>query len=114
MHFLVESLPSFSHHHYAWKQSFKPYWKPIIHLQSWHVTWAVFTQTFPEIEDWIKGGDVWSIIIYSYWQAARKLNAILEKIPIELKKKKKILSSQEASSMMFVDDALSHSCVLPL
>ncbi|KTG32330.1 hypothetical protein cypCar_00004932 [Cyprinus carpio] len=33
-------------------------------------------------------------------EAARKLNAILEKIPIELKKKKKILSTQEASSMM--------------
>ncbi|XP_073679736.1 uncharacterized protein sycp2 [Garra rufa] len=33
-------------------------------------------------------------------EAARKLNAILEKIPIELKKKKKILSSQESSSMM--------------
>ncbi|XP_058619989.1 synaptonemal complex protein 2-like isoform X2 [Onychostoma macrolepis] len=33
-------------------------------------------------------------------EAARKLNAILEKIPMELKKKKKILSTQEASSMM--------------
>ncbi|XP_067226595.1 synaptonemal complex protein 2-like [Chanodichthys erythropterus] len=33
-------------------------------------------------------------------EAARKLNAILAKIPLELKKKKKILSSQEASCMM--------------
>ncbi|XP_051735390.1 synaptonemal complex protein 2-like isoform X2 [Ctenopharyngodon idella] len=33
-------------------------------------------------------------------EAARKLNAILAKIPMELKKKKKILSSQEASCMM--------------
>ncbi len=55
----------------------------------------MFTQTFPEIEDWI--------IVYSYWQAARKLSAILEKIPMELKKKKKILSTQEASSMMYVE-----------
>ncbi|KAL1249718.1 hypothetical protein QQF64_020723 [Cirrhinus molitorella] len=33
-------------------------------------------------------------------EAARKLNVILEQIPMELKKKKKILSSEEASSMM--------------
>uniref|UniRef100_A0A8C2JCY7 Synaptonemal complex protein 2 n=1 Tax=Cyprinus carpio TaxID=7962 RepID=A0A8C2JCY7_CYPCA len=39
-----------------------------------------------------------SIVIQK--EAARKLNAILEKIPMELKKKKKILSTQEASSMM--------------
>lgn len=63
----------------------------------------MFTQTFPQIEDWITGGDAWRIIVYSYWQAARKLSAILEKIPMELKKKKKILSTQEASSMMYVE-----------
>lgn len=33
-------------------------------------------------------------------EAARKLNAVLAEVPTELKKKKKILSSQEASSMM--------------
>ncbi|KAI4881915.1 hypothetical protein NFI96_021091 [Prochilodus magdalenae] len=40
-------------------------------------------------------------------EAVRKLNVILGKIPVELKKEKKILSSQEASTVMYMDDLAS-------
>lgn len=35
-------------------------------------------------------------------QASCKFNLILDKIPVELKKEKKILTSQEASDIMYV------------
>ncbi len=41
-------------------------------------------------------------MLMTFCQAIRKFNLILDKIPVELKKKRKILASQEASDIMYV------------
>lgn len=43
-----------------------------------------------------------SNLLIMFSQAIRKFNLILDKIPVELKKERKILTSQKASDMMYV------------